>query len=1267
MSLMKESLQKEFKMLRACGAKAQNDEDGFWFWFTRVEEARVLVMRPRARDPEGAKIKGAIARARQAVKKATRKSPRRFVTGEAYYEKGCLHFYGDSAFPKFRDEIRAFAKDNKLKFLIGAKLHTSSRAETEISEEEHPYNMKDVETYNFISDFPDDSPDFDVDAFLEEEVGAVQKVKVQMNALMMDASDLLLTPVEIADQVRRANERARLRQESVDTLDIEIESLRQLQPRSPEQDATLLEKVAYREKRMRERDSLLKRADWLDAALPAEGEEVDEYIALSELSDAERKDRVRLLKADLVELKAEQVKRQKDIREADETLKKRNATFDETLADFQQRLAASGQSSVFLDDFRQAYTPQDSPEDDIAKIQTSLAGKEAEYEALKKNDLSEMSPKQSHALLKQKLALSAEMESLRARLKNRTAFAEMLQIEQDRYLDGKLEKTLRRELSSMGLLETVEAEAFLKTIGDLQQARERTRKEHEMALQNETRIQETEREVARAELFDDTLKKGDILANRLTELFQKDHALSKLNPEKPKDLQKLRKKLGDAAVNKLLRRRRILWKKRKKLQQLGASFADQKAIFEGMPDDWLPLQLRESEKLFREVTDFIEQETGKTLPTKTEVRAEHADRKLSSTGKGNQMIDKIDPTLSVKQQKMMMKFTSQLVAIAVPLAEVSGLSDAIADLTSDVTESINEAFASFTDSVDGLSEVIDAIQEISEVGQEIADIIHQTGKIVDGLKAAATELRDLHGRLADSPEHGHIADDALEMLEKISRALKIAETILTIPNQFKAAADDPTRSAGLFSSVSSDFSEIKEELSTADAFVKANRHLLKEVGGEVKALNGLDPVEQMMMMEELTESLIGLAQANVELTAGLLTTVLGQIPGLGIAVNGLAFLNQMRQFAENMSRAVVNSNLHQEAADELSVLEPTLDMIQDRDKRLAARRATEGAISVLRIAADACTLSGVGAIATPALKGIAEGVNAIKSVAIQVDEITTAQNAKDELQRAADGDALSRKEIFRDDPRYAIGAIAVMSKQEPPNEFAVRCLKNFGISETMLKKSSASVIRRYLKMKLKVDDDPTTWDDVVELTVKSAKIIGEGSVILMTLTQRMQLIVVNQFVEDSPSQWPDAIDKLQLSARELGTHISIVPEYRLANARLWDAIARIEDLDDRAKQRFTTLNEDLKRRKKDIDALRQQLLDVSQKLCDMQDKMQKGPKSFGEGFALMMESNLSLARNALMDPLKAIKHGDMVWLQERAEQMQVAIEELNDVADRMAA
>ena len=93
------------------------------------------------------------------------------------------------------------------------------------------------------------------------------------------------------------------------------------------------------------------------------------------------------------------------------------------------------------------------------------------------------------------------------------------------------------------------------------------------------------------------------------------------------------------------------------------------------------------------------------------------------------------------------------------------------------------------------------------------------------------------------------------------------------------------------------------------------------------------------------------AQSGIELTAGLITGILGQIPGLGIAINGLAFLNQIRQFAENMSRALVNSALHQEAADELSVLEPTLDMIQSRDGRLAARRATEAAVSVLRIAA----------------------------------------------------------------------------------------------------------------------------------------------------------------------------------------------------------------------------------------------------------------------------------------------------------------------------
>ena len=1264
MSLMDGPLSKEVRMLRACGKTKASDE-GFWFWFTKVDDECVLIMRPRARDPEGAKMKGAVAKARMAVKKATRKSPRKFVTGEVYYENSSLRFYGNRNFPGFRDVLRDFAKDHKLRFLVGAKLYTGARGTVDLDDSSNIGDDEEVaEDTALLAEIPEDTEDFDVAAFLAEEVGAVQAVSARAKDLVLDPSIVLLTPSELKARVARKTEEAREHADKLRGLESRYRSLLLVMSPAPEQDAEFSRLRSEITDLKQQRDAALWQAEWNKAALPVEGEEAPEHISLDTLSRSQREERRGHLEEEVAGLESDLTAQDEKLKDTLHYRDKAARKAEHALGELRDMLNEKGISSAALGTLLATVKERARPEQDLKEGQQELDRLLAQYASLQERDTAKMGPDEAHSHLRRKLKLSQKLEEQRAYVKNRSAMIDMLDIERERLLAGGLEDRLRAEMAEAGLLEAPEVVRMLDKAESYRLNQEAAKADMAERSRISKRLAETTAERARATIYEDARAKGRAFRGNLSAAFTKDPALARLNPEKPSDLAKLKAALGDRAVDRLLRERQRLWARRDALAGQGASFAEQKKIFAGIPDNWLPLQLRESEQLFLDVSDFLDVEYGRSRKSKDEVRTESAGKALSSTGGGNTLLDGIDQDLSPKQQALVMKFSSQIVAVAAPIAGATGLADAVSGLTDDLTNSINDVFSGIAASSDQVDGFVKALSASVEIYSDVREIVIETREMTDRLKAASSVLRDLHGRLADSPEHSKVADRSLLMLKKVDASMQTADSILRLPAKLRYVLepDQPE----LVSTVRDEHIDLDPDVEEIEAFVDEHRGLLAEVGGELTEINGLDPIEQMMMMEQLTSSLLEMAQGGVELTAGLIVGIVGQVPGLGIAINGLALIAALRKFAENMSRAVVNSRLHEEADEKLSVMEPTLDMIQDRDKRLAARRATEAAISALRIAADACTLSGVGAIATPALKGISEGLYAIKVVGTQIDELTTAQIAKDELQRAEEGDSLARKEIFRDDPRYAIGALAVMSKKDPPDDFAVRCLLNFGITREMITKGSASSIRRYLQLKLQVEDDPATWDDVAELTRHAVDRIGDGVAVMLTSSQQVYILITEQFVEDSPSKWMGQLETVHTTVQELGTHTSIVADYRRANARLWDTLAASEDLDDTAMARFKALQSDLETRLTDIEALRRRLVATSGQLRDMQIKMRAGPTSYGEVFAASLSAQMSMLTALVKDPQKALTYGADVWLKDLADQAQKTTTELNAIADRMA-
>jgi hypothetical protein len=414
MSLMEGSLAREIKMLKACGKK-KTASDGFWFWFTSVDGACVLLMRPRERDPDGAQMKSAVARARNEVKKATRKSPKKFVTGEAYYEESALRFYGNRALPGFRDDIREFAKEHRLRFLVGAQLYAGKRGRVDLDDASSLGIDEDLaEDLEFFAGLPDDDPDFDVDTFLLEEVGAVKGAAARARDLMLDPSVELLTPAELQARTARSTRAARQLAEQLRRMEEERTYLLLKVSRSDDEELRFQQLAVQLSELRQRRDAALLQAEWFRAAMPAEGEEAAEQIRLDRLSPGQRAERRQNLAEELVGLAGDAAAQQEQLASARHYRDKAAGKAEHAFGELAAFLKEKGIASPTLATLLATVEERARPVQDLAEGQAELDHMLAQYRALQARDTAKMTPDQAHQHLRQKLKLSQKLEEKRA-------------------------------------------------------------------------------------------------------------------------------------------------------------------------------------------------------------------------------------------------------------------------------------------------------------------------------------------------------------------------------------------------------------------------------------------------------------------------------------------------------------------------------------------------------------------------------------------------------------------------------------------------------------------------------------------------------------------------------------------------------------------------------------------------------------------------------------------------------------------------------------
>lgn len=246
-----------------------------------------------------------------------------------------------------------------------------------------------------------------------------------------------------------------------------------------------------------------------------------------------------------------------------------------------------------------------------------------------------------------------------------------------------------------------------------------------------------------------------------------------------------------------------------------------------------------------------------------------------------------------------------------------------------------------------------------------------------------------------------------------------------------------------------------------------------------------DPVEAMMLQEEfieslgtLVEGLVGSVEGADKLKIGgaLVEGIAGLLPGIGMAISAKEAMKLMVESASRIQEAIEDANSHDEALQTGHRAEPAIDQFARRDKHLAARAVSGTGVAIIKTAAAGVDLTGVGTVASTAMKGVATGVQGVQAVAEQVIDRTEGQKAEELLRRAQAGDGNARAELFRFHPRYAKGLLAVMASDG--DSMALRVLSTHGLTDDMIKRSSPKIIKRYLMKKFGEQDEPPSWDSL---------------------------------------------------------------------------------------------------------------------------------------------------------------------------------------------
>ncbi len=236
----------------------------------------------------------------------------------------------------------------------------------------------------------------------------------------------------------------------------------------------------------------------------------------------------------------------------------------------------------------------------------------------------------------------------------------------------------------------------------------------------------------------------------------------------------------------------------------------------------------------------------------------------------------------------------------------------------------------------------------------------------------------------------------------------------------------------------------------------------------------LDPIQEMMVIDDLVDSITAIESSTVKFTFAIAEIAGQAFPGVTAGLEAKALMQAIVDVTARWLSAVQDAEVHDKAKEEGHRIEASADRIAKKGKTIATRGSIDAALKLIKLGGQLGIVAGPHGLAVgTAVRTGASVVSGIKSLVEFGIDRTDGERAKKMLDRARIGDADARAEIFRVNGRFAIALLAVLA--EDGDAMALAILNNHRVTPEMAAKSSAAVIKKYMMKEMKESDKPKSW------------------------------------------------------------------------------------------------------------------------------------------------------------------------------------------------
>jgi hypothetical protein len=517
-----------------------------------------------------------------------------------------------------------------------------------------------------------------------------------------------------------------------------------------------------------------------------------------------------------------------------------------------------------------------------------------------------------------------------------------------------------------------------------------------------------------------------------------------------------------------------------------------------------------------------------------------------------------------------------------------------------------------------------ALQQQANALSESYDELRRNGADLDQLKALYKDVpenwqppqfrKDEQNWLlvADAMMEENFRDQGKKQSDKLKTALTGLTSAGIVMNSAASIAYGLTTETGqavakVFGVANLDEGKVEAVshfLALAGTLSKTTAAAGKTGDAALKKAEAIDPVEQMILEQELIDAVGNLAIAGLNLTGAALQALWQEVPALGIVANAAQAAKSLADLAQRLKANKADQELAEEALRQDHPAADALSQLTARGKELSRRAAADSAAAIFATAAGVANLTGAGAPVGIALEGVAKVTKAGRLFGTVVVDRNAADKAKEILRKAQAGDGEARKELFKYHPRYAKGLLSLMALDGDP--VALRCLAAHGLDEAAVARSSFAVIKRYLLKQFKEEDEPKGWSDLAKKVQGYLAKAGAGVDTAKTALDSLAVLVANIRGDESPAACLRQINLLKAKQAESAPLLSQLESIGLIRNQLNDLAASADPSRPEDAKRLAELQTAFGKQQQQVTAMHAVLQKNNAELKTVLDKVQAG-------------------------------------------------------------